>query len=81
MRLKFWLKQSAIAFDQLINALLCGGWADETMSSVAWRMEQQGHWFGFMRRVIDTLFWFDKDHCRTSFEAERNRSQLPPEAR
>ena len=81
MQVKFWLKQSAIAFDQFLNAFLCGGWADETMSSVAWRMEQEGRWFGFMRPVIDTIFFFDPDHCRTSFEAERNRSQLPPEAR
>lgn len=81
MQWKFWLKQTLIAFDQLLNAALCGGWADETMSSVAWRMEQEGRPFGVMRRVIDALFFFDKDHCRTSFEAERSRQHLPPEAR
>lgn len=81
---KFWFKQSWIAFDQFLNAFVCMGWADETMSSVAWRMEQQGHWFGFMRPVIDFLalhLFRDRDHCQGSFESERNRSQLPPEAR
>ena len=80
--MKFWLKQSLIAFDQLLNAMLCFGWADETMSSVAWRMEQEGRWFGkIMRPTIDTLFFFDKDHCRTSYEAERARLHSPPEER
>lgn len=79
--MKFWLKQNLIAIDQLLNTLFCAGWSDETLSSVAWRMEQQGHRMGFMRRVIDTIFFFDPDHCRTSYEAERARNHLPPEAR
>lgn len=36
-----YLKQVLIAFDQLINALL-GGWADETLSSRAWRHYVKG---------------------------------------
>ena len=28
-------------------------------------------------RVIDTLLFFDKDHCRTSYESEVLRKQLP----
>lgn len=81
MRLRFWVKQTLIAFDQFLNAFVCFGYADETMSSVAWRMEQEGRPFGVMRKVIDTLFFFDKDHCRTSFEAERARLHSPPEER
>lgn len=79
--MKFWLNQNLIALDQLLNTLICCGWADETMSSVAWRMEREGRPFGFMRRVIDALFWFDKNHCENSFLAERKRLQSPPEAR
>lgn len=79
--MRFWLKQNLIAIDQLLNTLICMGFADETMSSVAWRMEQEGRPFGVMRKVIDVIFWFDKDHCRTSFEAERNRAHSPPEHR
>ena len=40
--MNFRLLQTLIAFDQLLNALLCGGWSDETMSAHAYRMEQQG---------------------------------------
>jgi hypothetical protein len=77
-----WLLQTLIALDQLINAALCGGWADETMSSYAWRMEQAGKPWGFMRRVIDALARpFQQDHCRKAYESERLRLQAPPEER
>jgi len=78
----FRIKQILIAFDQFLNALLFGGWADETMSSAAWRMEQDGYFWGrFVRPLIDTLFFFQPNHCQKSFESERLRNQLPPEAR
>lgn len=74
--------QTLIAIDQLLNVVLCNGWADETMSSVAWRMEQQGSWFGkIMRPLIDTLFFFQPHHCQRSFDSERLRLQSPPEER
>ena len=41
--IKFWLRQNLIAFDQSINAFW-GGWADETLSSRAWRWEKNGVW-------------------------------------
>lgn len=66
-----------IAIDQFFNVALCNGQPDETMSSVAWRMEQGGHFWGFMRPVIDFIFspW-GTEHCRRAFEAERDRPQL-----
>ena len=36
-------EQIPIAIDQLINTI-CSGWADETISSVAWRKRQEGKW-------------------------------------
>jgi hypothetical protein len=65
-----------LAIDQLLTVPICAGEPDETMSSAAWRMEQTGHFWGFMRPVIDTLFWWDADHCRTSYEAEQQRRHL-----
>lgn len=77
----FWLQQVAIAIDQLGNALL-GGWADETLSSCAWRMERAGRpWGRITRPLIDTLFFFQPNHCRNAFECERQRVQAPPETR
>lgn len=72
-------KQVLIAFDQLVNAL-CGGWADETLSSRAWR------WYVSGKRLwpcvwLDRLFFWDSHHCRESYESERRRLQMPPELR
>lgn len=79
------LKQLAIAIDQLLNVLigLVGNrqaWADETMSAHAWRMhlERNRSW---AYKLIDILFFFDKDHCRTSYESEVMKRQMPPSMR
>ena len=76
------LLQVLIALDQLVNALL-GGWADETLSSRAWRVYRKGRFWGrVMCPLIDLIARpFERNHCRSSFEAERNQRQLPPEAR
>ena len=77
----FWLQQVLIAIDQLANALL-GGWADETLSSCAYRMERAGRpWGRITRPLIDAIFFFQPDHCRNAFECERQRVQAPPETR
>lgn len=71
------MKQIAIAFDQLLNALLAGH-ADETLSARAYRTESSGKLFGrFFRPLIDTIFFFDKDHCKQSYLSEFERKQLP----
>lgn len=69
-----WLKQVAVAVDQLVNAAL-GGWADETLSSRAYRTSPKAE------KVINALLWFDKDHCYESYVSEQIRNQLPPELR
>lgn len=74
----YW-KKVLIAVDQLVNALLAG-WPDETMSSRAWRWEQDGV-RAWPRRVIDRLFFWEPNHCRESYRSEREGRQLPPELR
>ena len=69
-----------VAIDQLGTALI-GGFPDETMSSYAYRMNIQGKPWGFMRGVIDRLFWFQTDHCKKAYDSERRRAQEPPELR
>ena len=67
-----------ISIDQLIYVLLTlgAGNPDETMSAAAWRLEQKGKLAGrIFRPVIDVLFWFDKDHCKTSYESELNKAK------
>ena len=76
--MNYWLNL-AIAIDQLLNALF-GGACDETLSSRAWRLqEERGK--KLPRFLIDTLFFFDKDHCYQSYLSEIERKQLPPQMR
>ena len=72
-------KAVLIAIDQLLNALLCG-WPNETLSSRCWRWDRDGkrHW---PRRMVDALFFWEKEHCRESYESEQLRMQMPPELR
>lgn len=74
-----YLKQVLIAFDQLINALL-GGRADESLSAHAWRQHLEGK-RNWPYLLIDAILFFDGNHCRTSYESELERTQLPPSMR
>lgn len=71
----------SLAIDQLLNVLICNGEADETMSSACYRMERDGRFWGFMRPVIDTLFWWQPQHCRMAYESEILRLQYAEEFR
>ena len=73
-------EQIAIAFDQFVNAC-CGGWADETISSRAHRMQGKSRKFAKLRKLIDGLFYWQKDHCESAYLSEKNRLQCPPELR
>ena len=73
-------KQIPIAIDQLANTLF-GDWADETISSVAWRKRNEGKGWRFLRCFIDSLFFWRKQHCKMAYESELERRQLPNELR
>lgn len=73
------VRKVLIAFDQLVNAVF-NGWPDETLSSRAWRWELNGK-RNWPRKVIDALFFWEKDHCKESYENEKKGRQLPPELR
>lgn len=73
--MKHRIYQTLIALDQLVNAMLFGGWADETLSSRAHREYPR------LAKVIDWLLWFDPEHCKTSYMSEALRAQMPPELR
>ena len=71
--------QVLVAVDQLVNTLL-GGYADETLSSRAWRHKKDGSrsWPAW---IIDKIFFWQDAHCKTAYESELNRRQLPPSMR
>ncbi len=72
-------KRILIAMDQLFNAIF-GGWPDETLSSRVYRWELDGK-RSWPRKLIDGLLFWDKNHCRESWESEKTGRQLPPALR
>ena len=80
--LKTFLKNLLISLDQTINCVVWikndgFGTPDETLSARAWRLREQSRAW----KRIDRLMFFDPAHCRTSYEAEVNRTQLPKDYR
>ena len=69
------ITQVAVAFDQLCNAI-CGGYADETMSSLCWRLRAVQP-YKTLRPVIDSVLFFDPNHCETSYANEIARKYMP----
>ncbi|WP_337608576.1 hypothetical protein [Duodenibacillus massiliensis] len=74
-----YIKNVLIGVDQLVNAVI-GGWPDESLSSRSWREYVSGKRL-WPKRLIDTLLWFDKNHCEESYLSEKERRQLPPDLR
>jgi len=72
-------KRTLIAVDQLINTLL-GGWPDETLSSRCYRWARDGV-RAWPRKLVDGLFFWQRGHCKSSYESEREGRQSPPELR
>jgi hypothetical protein len=66
-----------IAIDKLLNTMLSGSHA-ETLSSRAYRMSGKKKRWRVVRSVIDTLLFWDKNHCQASYEASvaRKRAYL-----
>ncbi len=74
-----YIKNVLIAIDQTINTIF-NGWPDETFSSRCWRWSKDGK-RDWPRKLVDGILFWDKNHCRESYESEREGRQLPPELR
>ena len=83
------LKQTLIAFDQLIYCLIgtilsifnhkIKVYADLTISAQSYRLADKGKWYGkAMRFSIDLLFRiFERDHCHKAYLSEKQGTHLP----
>lgn len=57
--------------DRLVNALI-GGSFTETLSARAHRSDAKDHpYWGWTARAIDTLFFWQADHCKAQWEYEQ----------
>lgn len=59
-----------VALDCFLFCVVCLGNAQrgETASEAAWKLERDRRFFGFMRPLIDLIFFFDPNHCQRSYE-------------
>ena len=55
-------------------------YADESLSSRAYRWEQNNI-TKYPRVIIDNIFFWEDKHCYNSYTSEREGRQLPPELR
>lgn len=57
--------------DRLVNALIGGSFA-ETLSARAHRSDAKDHpYWGWTAAVIDALFFWETDHCKSQWEYEQ----------
>ncbi len=80
MGIRHYLHQNLLAIDQLGNTLF-NGYADETLSSRAYRMSRKRGWRWRVGATIINGLFFDRHHCRDAYLSERDNLQLPPEFR
>lgn len=77
--------QALILIDQLFGLIVSTaykekGWGDLTLSANAYRWEKNAV-RSRPRRLIDKIFFWQKEHCRGSYIYEQERRHLPPEMR
>lgn len=81
-----WSHQLFVVCDQLLNVIAtpfhAGAWADETLSSRAYRAHSAGRlWGRITMPIIDFIFFWQSRHCERAYIAERERLHAPPESR
>jgi hypothetical protein len=68
-----------IGLDQLFNVCLAG-YPDETFSARTYRKAKAGQWFWrALAWLIDKAFFWDAEHCRSSYQRELERGHCPKE--
>ena len=75
MKIKTYLLNILISFDQIVNVLFLGQ-PDETISSRAWRCKDANSFWNVMHSLINKLFFFQQQHCFKAYLAELNRKQI-----
>ena len=78
MKVKDYILNLLIAFDQFINVLFLGQ-PDETISSRAWRCKDANSFWKLMQKFIDKVFFWQKDHCYMAYLSELERKQITTE--
>lgn len=73
--LMLYFKKLFIAIDQLINTLF-NGMPDETISASIYRNKDRALRWLIAYKVINNIFFWQKDHCKEAWESEINRKHI-----
>lgn len=75
-----YIKNISIAIDQLFNTILKGS-PDETLSSRAYRLYKNNkYWYSkYPYYIINTIFFWQKNHCKGAYNSEKERKHFPQE--
>lgn len=79
--------QILVSLDQTLTTVFCSiffpterSYADETLSCRAVRWEACGT-RSWPRKVIDRIFFWQEEHCLSSYRSEEEKKHLPPSLR
>lgn len=70
-----YLYRLAIATDRLANVAL-GGAVGETISSRAYRNKDSSRLWAIAYRILNALFFWEADHCKASYEWDRDNKDF-----
>ena len=68
-----YIERLGIALSVLLNVIL-GGYSNQSFSARNWQRKRDGLWH--LCDLIDVIFWFEKDHCLTSWTYWRVRKDV-----
>lgn len=77
--MNYWLAIK-VAISRLLNAIL-GGYSGEMFSARAYRLRNKSLFWGITKEILDSVFWWQLDHCLGCYEFEKARTDKPEEYR
>jgi hypothetical protein len=77
--MSYWLAIK-VGVSRLVNALLCG-YSGEMLSARAYRLRNCSLFWGVVKEVLDSVFWWELEHCKQCYEFELNHRDKPEEYR
>ena len=69
-----------VAVSRLVNALLFG-YSGEMLSARAYRLRNKSFFWGVTMEVLDTVFFWQLEHCKGCYEFEKNGLDRPKDYR
>ena len=75
-----YFRKLVIWLDQGINVIFMAGYPDETLSAHFYRLDRDKK-KSWPKKIVNMLFWWQRDHCYSAYQNEVKLRQFPPEYR